>query len=123
MPASASRSAIVCKVACRMLVLAPWPRTSRCVASFGRTRRAETLPFSGVARKLVSSVAWVISVPSYAVQQNPVCCTRQRSGAPWILSRLGEGEPERGKEDAACLAPQKELCRCVPFFPGRGGRG
>src|SRR3954453_23655083 len=54
MPTSASRSAIDCSVACRMFVLAPWPRTSRCVASSGRTSTAETSPFSGVARNFSS---------------------------------------------------------------------
>src|SRR3954469_6273201 len=61
MPTSASRSAIDCSVACRMFVLAPWPRTRRCFAHSGRTRRAETSPFSGVARNFSSRASWGMS--------------------------------------------------------------
>src|SRR3954454_473707 len=74
MPTSASRSAIDCSVACRMFVLAPWPRTSRCVASSGRTSRAETSPFSGVARSFISRASWAIS------------------GVPFRLQRMREAE-------------------------------
>ena len=63
MPASASRSAIAWRVAWRMFVLAPWPRTSRWVARSGRTSRAETSPFSGVARNF-SSFSTMIGPPS-----------------------------------------------------------
>ena len=53
--ASASASAIALRVAWRMVVLAPWPRTSRWLAPSGRTSSAETSPFSGVATNFSSS--------------------------------------------------------------------
>src|SRR5918998_5319280 len=64
MPTSASRSAIDRSVACRMSVLAPWPRTSRCVAPSGRISRAETSPFPGVARNFISWALCDILGPS-----------------------------------------------------------
>ncbi len=62
MPASAIVSAMVWSVACRMFVLAPWPRTRRWLASAGRTSRAETFPFSGVARNFISLALWFMSM-------------------------------------------------------------
>src|SRR6516225_6094793 len=54
MPAAAILSAMVCRVAWRMLLLAPCPITMSAVALAGRMKRAETSPFSGVATNLIS---------------------------------------------------------------------
>src|SRR5262245_24098043 len=73
-----------------MFVLAPWPRTRRWVASAGRTSRAETSPFSGVARNLSSLVSGGMF------------------GAPRRRQRLGEAEADAvgllREEDAVGLA-------------------
>ena len=55
-PTSASRSAIVCIVACRIVVLAPCPSTSKYVLISGRIKMAETSPLSLVALTFNSSV-------------------------------------------------------------------
>src|SRR5215470_12582945 len=90
MPTSAIRSAMVCRLAWRMLVLAPWPRTRRRVASAGRTSRAETSPFSGVARNFSSRASWGMF------------------GAPRRLQGVGEAEADAvgllREEDAVGLA-------------------
>src|SRR3954469_11441878 len=90
MPTSASRSAIDCSVGCRMSVLAPWPRTSRCVAPSGLISKAETSPFSGVARNFSSRASWAMS------------------GVPLRPQRMGEAEADAvgvlGEEDAERLA-------------------
>src|SRR5262245_22542835 len=44
-----------------MFVLAPWARTSRWLAFLGRTKSAETSPFSGVAVNFSCFSSWAIS--------------------------------------------------------------
>ncbi len=54
-PTSARRAAIVSRVRCRILVLAPCPSTSSQRAAAGRSSSADTSPFSSVATNLVST--------------------------------------------------------------------
>src|SRR3954447_9259451 len=99
MPTSANRSAIDCSVACRMFVLAPWPRTRRCVAPSGRTRRAETSPFSGVARNFISRASWAMSGVPFRLQRmrdaeaHPVGFFREEDAVRLAVESLLVGDP------------------------------
>src|SRR5262249_7234584 len=102
MPASASASAIAFRVAWRMVVLAPWPRTSRWLACAGRISRPETSPFSawrGTSAPSPSSsrllLRSVIRVAGTAVdhQAHAVEPLRARGPEPFLeLGRVLAGE-------------------------------